>query len=67
MVEIAKVARRVYRCVDCGNETIVQTNHIGTCWPRCTGACRRIANEHTSRELVMPAHTPHVYVKDADT
>ena len=61
-----KRGRRVYACNQCGAETTISTNHTGTVWgTRCMGKCRQIINPHTAREVVLPYHGPHHYVRDA--
>lgn len=60
-----KIARRVYACSECGQETEIQTNHTGTVWShRCTGTCRNILNPHTELERVFPKSTAHKYVSE---
>jgi DNA-directed RNA polymerase subunit RPC12/RpoP len=65
MVEIVKIAMRVYKCCGCGNEITTDTNHREAIYPRCRGKCRTILNPNTSREVVIPANTKHEFVKDA--
>jgi DNA-directed RNA polymerase subunit RPC12/RpoP len=66
MVDLIRIAPRVYKCCGCGNEITTDTNHREAIYPRCRGKCRNIVNPHTSRETVMPAYTKHEFVKDAD-
>lgn len=61
-----KMARRVYRCSECNNEVITETNHTGSCYPVCEGKCRQIINPHTAREIVMKKMTKHLYIKEAE-
>jgi DNA-directed RNA polymerase subunit RPC12/RpoP len=67
MIDIVKIASRVYRCCDCGNEVVTETNHRAPIYVRCRGKCRTILYAHTSREIVMPAYPKHEFVKDMDT
>lgn len=65
-LEIVSIARRLYRCADCGNEVVLQTNHRVTCYPVCAGRCRQIVNPHTEGEVVLPRQTTHVFVRDVE-
>ena len=33
---IGKSSRKRYRCTECGHESLIDTNHWGECYPRCT-------------------------------
>jgi len=58
--------RRVVACAQCGTEQTTTTNHTGTVWGlHCVGRCRQIINPHTAREIVLPYHGPHKYVREA--
>lgn len=58
--------RRVVRCVKCGTEQTVFTNHTGTVWAlRCVGWCRTVISPNTAREVVLPYYGPHSYVGEA--
>ena len=61
-----KMARRVYECKDCGHRVVITTNHKSSCWPTCKGKCRYITNPHTSREMVFPKNTTHLYIEEWD-
>jgi len=59
--------RRIYACQRCGTEKEVSTNHTGTVWAeRCAGSCRQILNPNTAREIVLPYHGPHKFVRKID-
>lgn len=60
------IKKRLYKCSECGNDVMLQTNHSGSCFPFCRGSCRQIINPNTSREVVYKKQTKHLYVKDAD-
>lgn len=58
--------RRVYACTRCNTEQITTTNHTGTVPAlQCKGPCRHILNPHTAREIVLPYHGPHHYIREA--
>lgn len=64
MAQIIRIAYRVYRCCDCGNEIVTDTNHRGPVYPVCKGKCRTILNPHTANERVFPKQTKHEFVRD---
>ena len=69
MVQIVKVARRVYACRECGHEIETSTNHREDCYPVCEGKCRqylRTGRGTAERELVLPLQTAHRFIRDVE-
>ena len=59
---------RRYRCVDCGTERVLSTNHHVACYPECT-KCKqyiRVGRGAAEQELVLPKQTTHEYLGELD-
>lgn len=37
--DMPKIELKLYRCVKCGSEQTISTNHWGECYGRCSGTC----------------------------
>jgi len=64
-----QVAKRLYRCRECGNEVVLETNHQIDCYPVCAGKCRyyiRTGRGAAEQELVLRKQTAHEFIRDVD-
>jgi len=59
--DIVPLAKRVYECRECGNQTNTETNHRVDCYPNCKGSCHQIVGFPGTR---IPLQTAHKFIKD---